>query len=294
MTQPAATTFRTIAIDGTNIFYREAGPADGPVVLLLHGWPASSHMFRDLMPKLADRFRLIAPDYPGFGYSDAPAPQAFTYTFDHLAEIVEKFVDALGIAKLSLYVQDYGGPVGFRLAAKRPELIRAIVVQNAVAHLDGVSENLAPLMAYWQDRGPANETAVRVFLTRETTLFQYTHGAGNPERISPDAYTLDQALLDRPGNDAIQLELLYDYRSNPARFAEWQDYLRTHKPPMLVLWGKNDPFFTPAGAYAFERDNPNATVKLLDGGHFVLEEASETIAAEMRALADRIKAGTYA
>jgi len=286
-------TYHTIAIDGTTIFYREAGPPDGPVVLLLHGWPASSHMFRDLMPQLADRFRLIAPDYPGFGFSDAPAPQQFAYTFDHLAEIVGKFVDALGITKASLYVQDYGGPVGFRLATARPELIRAIVVQNAVAHLDGVSEALAPLMAYWQDRGPANEAAVRGWLTRETTVFQYTHGAGRPERISPDAYTLDQALLDRPGNDAIQLELFYDYRTNPERFAQWQQYLRPHKPPMLVVWGKNDPFFTPAGAHAFERDNPNATVKLLDGGHFVLEEAADTIAAEMRALADRVKAQVY-
>jgi len=289
--QAPVVNYRTVAVDGTNIFYREAGPADGPVVLLLHGWPASSHMFRDLMPKLADRFRLIAPDYPGFGYSDAPPPHAFEYTFDHLAEIVEKFVDTLGITKASLYVQDYGGPIGFRIAAKRPELVRAIVVQNAVAHLDGVSENLAPLMAYWQDRGPANEAAVRAMLTRETTVFQYKHGAANPERISPDAYTLDQALLDRPGNDAIQLELFYDYRKNPERFAEWQAYLQTHRPPMLVVWGKNDPFFTPAGARAFERDNPNATVKLLDGGHFVLEEASDTIATEMRALADRVKAG---
>jgi pimeloyl-ACP methyl ester carboxylesterase len=285
---------RTIAIDGVNIFYREAGPPDGPTVLLLHGWPASSHMFRDLMPQLADRFRLIAPDYPGFGFSDAPGPHEFAYTFDHLADIVEKFVDALGITKASLYVQDYGGPIGFRLASKRPDLIRAIVVQNAVAHLEGVSEALAPLMAYWQDRGPVNEAAVRGFLARETTIFQYTHGASRPERISPEAYTLDQALLDRPGNDAIQLALFYDYRTNPEHFAQWQQYLRTHKPPMLVVWGKDDPFFTPAGAHAFARDNPNATVKLLDGGHFVLEEAADTIADEIRALADRVKAGIYA
>ncbi len=294
MSQVPIVIHRTIAIDGVNIFYREAGPPDGPTVLLLHGWPASSHMFRNLMPQLADRFRLIAPDYPGFGFSDAPGPHEFAYTFDHLADIVEKFVDALGITKASLYVQDYGGPIGFRLASKRPDLIRAIVVQNAVAHLEGVSEALAPLVAYWHDRSAANEAAVRGFLARETTVFQYTHGANRPEKISPEAYTLDQALLDRPGNDAIQLELFYDYRTNPERFAEWQDYLRTHKPPMLVAWGQNDPFFTTAGAHAFARDNPNATVKLLDGGHFVLEEAADTIAAEMRALADRVKSGVYA
>jgi pimeloyl-ACP methyl ester carboxylesterase len=285
---PSPTLYRTVAIDGINIFYREAGPPDGPVVLLLHGWPASSHMFRDLMPKLADRFRLIAPDYPGFGFSDAPPPEEFAYTFDHLSEIVEKFVDALGITKVSLYVQDYGGPVGFRLATKRPELIRAIVVQNAVAHLDGVSEALAPLMAYWNDRGPENEAAVRSFLKPETTRFQYEHGAAHPERVSPDAWTLDQALLDRPGNDRIQLELFYDYRTNPERFAQWQEYLRTKQPPMLVIWGRNDPFFTPAGAQAFLRDNPRASVVLLDAGHFALEEASDTIAAEMRKFADRV------
>jgi pimeloyl-ACP methyl ester carboxylesterase len=288
------TTYRTLDVDGVEIFYREAGPADGPTVLLLHGWPASSHMFRNLIPHLEDRFHLIAPDYPGFGFSAAPAPEDFAYTFDHLAEIVEKFVDKLGIEKLSLYVQDYGGPIGFRLAAKRPELIRAIVVQNAVAHLEGVSPALAPLMAYWEDRGAANEAAVREFLAPQTTVFQYTHGAKHPERISPEAYALDQALLDRPGNDRIQLELFYDYRTNPQRFAEWQDYLRTRKPPMLVIWGKDDPFFTTAGAEAFGRDNPNAKVVLIDGGHFVIEEAHDEIAREMRGLADRVKAGAYA
>ena len=199
------TSYRSSVVDGTKIFYREAGDPSSPTILLLHGWPSSSHMFRDLIPQLADRFHLIAPDYPGFGYSDAPTPATFEYSFDHLAEIIEKFVNQLGLTKLSLYVQDYGGPIGFRLAVKRPELIRAIVVQNAVAHLDGVSDALAPLMAYWQDRSPQNEAAVRNFLLPQTTVFQYTHGAKYPERISPDAYTLDQHLLDRPGNDAIQL-----------------------------------------------------------------------------------------
>lgn len=290
----AQVSYRTLNIDGNNVFYREAGPADGPTVLLLHGWPSSSHMFRDLIPKLADRFHLIAPDYPGFGYSDAPSTNEFAYTFDNLASLVEKFIDALGIEKLAMYVQDYGGPIGLRIATKWPELIRAIVVQNANFHLEGISENLAPLARYWENRSAENEAAVRSFLTFDTTKFQYTHGAARPELVSPDAYTLDQSRLDREGNDAIQLALFYDYRTNPPLYPVWQEYLRTHKPPMLVASGKNDPFFLPAGAEAIGRDNPNATVILLDGGHFALEEHSQRIADEMRALADRVAAGTYA
>ena len=286
--------YRTLNIDGVNIFYREAGPADGPTVLLLHGWPSSSHMFRDLIPKLADRFHLIAPDYPGFGYSDAPSPSEFAYTFDNLSTLVEKFIDTLGIAKLSMYVQDYGGPIGLRIATKRPELIRAIVVQNANFHAEGISENLAPLARYWESRSAEDEAAVRAFLTPETTKFQYIHGAAQPERVSPDAYTLDQNRLDRDGNDEIQLALFYDYRTNLPLYPIWQEYFRTRKPPMLVVSGKYDPFFLPAGAEAIGRDNPNATVILLDGGHFALEEHSQHIADEMRALADRVAAGTYA
>jgi pimeloyl-ACP methyl ester carboxylesterase len=282
---------RTRAVDGVNLFYREAGPADGPVILLLHGWPSSSHMFRNLMPLLAHRFRLIAPDYPGFGFSDAPSPDTFGYTFDRVAGLIEGLIDGLGITKVSLYVQDYGGPVGFRIAAKRPELIRAIVVQNAVAHLEGVAPSLAPLMAYWENQDAAHEAAVRGFLTPETTKWQYLEGAAQPELVAPESYTLDAQLLARPGNDRIQLAYFLDYRTNPGRFAEWQAYLRTQRPPMLVVWGKNDPFFTVAGAEAFVRDNPNATLRFLDGGHFAIEEHVETIAAEMIALADRVKAG---
>ena len=293
VTSTTDVSYRTLNIDGVNVFYREAGPPDGPTVLLLHGWPSSSHMFRDLIPKLADRFHLIAPDYPGFGYSDAPLTTDFIYTFDNLASLIEKFVDALGITKFSMYVQDYGGPIGFRIATKRPELIRAIVVQNANLHVEGISENLAPLARYWDDRTADNEAAVRKFLVFETTKFQYTHGASHPERISPDAYTLDQSRLDRKGNDAIQLALFYDYRTNPPLYPIWQEYLRTRKPPMLVISGKNDPFFLPAGSEAIGRDNPNATVILLDGGHFALEEHSQRIADEMRALADRVVAGRY-
>jgi pimeloyl-ACP methyl ester carboxylesterase len=283
--------YRTIAVDGIDLFYREAGPIDGPTVLLLHGWPASSHMFRDLIPKLADRFHVIAPDYPGFGFSSQPTTSEFTYTFDNLANLIDAFIDALGIANLSMYVQDYGGPIGMRVATKRPELIRSIVVQNSNFHLEGISEALAPLANYWNDRSPEAEGAVRGFLTLETTTFQYTHGAHDTKRVSKDAIALDQLNLDRPGNDAIQLALFRDYESNLALYPVWQAYLRSQQPPMLVIFGKNDPFFTPAGAEAIGRDNPNATLVPLDGGHFALEEHSTRIAAEMRSLEDRVAAG---
>jgi pimeloyl-ACP methyl ester carboxylesterase len=237
---------------------------------------------------------VIAPDYPGFGFSSQPDPGSFAYTFDHLATLIDGFIDRLGITHLSMYVQDYGGPIGMRIATKRPELIRAIVVQNSNFHAEGISEALAPLARYWQDRSPEAEAAVRGFLAPETTKFQYTHGVQDPERVNPDAYTHDQVNLDRPGNDAIQLALFRDYESNLALYPAWQEYLRTQRPPMLVIFGKNDPFFTPAGAEAIGRDNPNATVIPLEGGHFALEEHSARIAAEMRSLADRVKAGAYA
>jgi pimeloyl-ACP methyl ester carboxylesterase len=285
--------YRTIAVNGLDIFYREAGPIDGPTVLLLHGWPASSHMFRDLIPKLADRFHLIAPDYPGFGFSSQPSTSEFTYTFDNIANLIDAFIDTLGITKLSMYVQDYGGPIGMRIATKRPELIRAIVVQNSNFHVEGISEALAPLATYWKDQSPEAEAAVRGFLTLETTTFQYTHGVHYPERVSKDAIALNQLNLDRPGNDAIQLALFRDYESNLALYPAWHVYLRAQQPPMLVIFGKNDPFFTPAGAEMIGRDNPNATLVPLDGGHFALEEHSTQIAAEMRSLADRVAAGTH-
>ncbi len=285
--------YRNQKIDGLNIFYREAGQPGNPTLLLLHGWPSSSHMFRDLIPKLADRFHVIAPDYPGFGYSDAPSPEAFDYTFDNFSLIIEKLLGKLSIEKVSLYMQDYGGPVGFRLAVRRPQLIRAMIVQNAVAHQEGLADSLQPLRDYWRDRSAKNEEVVRGFLSKDTTVFQYTHGAGYPERISPDAYHFDQALLDRPGNNRIQLELFYDYKSNPEQYDQWQSYLQTHRPPMLIAWGKNDPFFTVAGAEALQRDNPNATLKLLNAGHFALEEASDEIAAGIHALADRVQAQSH-
>lgn len=285
------TEYKTIDIEGNSIFYREAGSRQNHTLVLLHGWPSSSHMFRDLIPQLAGSFHILAPDYPGFGYSAAPDPSRFVYTFDRLSEIVEQFLVKLGVQKASFYVQDYGGPVGFRLFARRPELVRSIVVQNAIAHLDGVSPALQPLMNYWQDRSGENEQAVRSMLSLETTRFQYLHGASRPERISPDAYSHDQALLDRPGNDRIQLELLYDYRNNPPQMEHWQEYLRSHQPPMLVVWGKNDPFFTPDGAKAYGRDNPNAQIHLREGGHFLLEEDSSWIAEKILARAEQLQAG---
>jgi len=289
----SAVAYRTVAIDGVNIFYREAGPSSAPVVLLLHGWPSSSHMFRALIPQLADRFHVIAPDYPGFGYSDAPAPGDFQYTFDNLGALIEKFVDKLDIRNASIYMQDYGGPIGFRLITKRPELVRGLIVQNSNAHMEGISENLAPLARYWEDQSPETVAAVRGFLALDTTKFQYVHGAADAELVSPDAWLHDQMLLDRPGNDAIQLALFFDYRTNPPLYPAWQNYLRTSKPPTLVISGKNDPFFLPAGAEAIGRDNPNATVILLDGGHFALEEHNQRIAAEIIALEERIASGEY-
>jgi pimeloyl-ACP methyl ester carboxylesterase len=274
------TTYHKIEINGVNLFFREAGRADLPALVLLHGFPTSSHMFRDLIPHLEEHFHVIAPDYPGFGYSDAPAPDQFTYTFDHLAELIEKLLAMLGVDTYALYVQDYGGPVGFRIAAHHPERVKGLIIQNANAYVEGISEAMAPIAKYWSDRA-GMEPAIRGFLTRETTTFQYTHGAGVPERISPDAYHHAQALLDRPGNDLIQLELLFNYQSNLPLYLAWQEYFRKHQPRTLIVWGKNDPFFTVPGAEAFLRDLPKAELHLLEAGHFALEELHEEIAAHI-------------
>jgi pimeloyl-ACP methyl ester carboxylesterase len=273
-------TYHKIEVDGVNLFYREAGGADLPALLLLHGFPTSSHMFRDLIPHLEESFHVIAPDYPGFGYSDAPAPDLFTYTFDHLAELMEKLIAKLGIKTFALYLQDYGGPVGFRIAARHPERVTGLIIQNANAYVEGISEAMAPIAKFWSDRAGV-EPAIRGFLTKETTTFQYTHGAGKPERICPDAYHHAQALLDRPGNDLIQLEFLYNYQTNPPLYPAWQEYFRRHQPRTLIVWGKNDPFFTVPGAEAFLRDLPKAQLHLLDAGHFALEELHEEIAAHI-------------
>jgi pimeloyl-ACP methyl ester carboxylesterase len=274
------TTYHHLEIDGLNLFYREAGQAHLPTLVLLHGFPTSSHMFRDLIPQLEDTFHVIAPDYPGFGFSDAPSPAAFSYTFDHLADVTEKLIQKLGVKTFALYLQDYGGPVGFRIAARDPRRITGLIIQNANAYTEGISEAMTPIANYWSDRA-GMEPAIRGFLTRETTMFQYIHGAGHPERISPDAYLHDQALLDRPGNDLIQLELLFNYQANPPLYPVWQEYFRQHQPRTLIVWGRNDPFFTVPGAQAFLRDLPEAELHLLEAGHFALEELHEEIAANI-------------
>jgi pimeloyl-ACP methyl ester carboxylesterase len=280
------TTYHNIQVDGLNLFYREAGQAELPTLVLLHGFPSSSHMFRDLIPHLEDHFHVLAPDYPGFGYSDAPAPGDFSYTFDHLADVIEHLIQKLEIKTFGLYLQDYGGPVGFRIAARNPERITGLIVQNANAYREGLSEAMAPIARYWSDRA-GMEPAIRGFLTKETTTFQYTHGAGKSERISPDSYHHDQTLLDRPGNDLIQLELLFDYQTNPPLYPAWQKYFRQHQPRALIVWGRNDPFFTVPGAEAYLRDLPQAELHLLEAGHFALEELHEEIAARINRFFDQ-------
>jgi pimeloyl-ACP methyl ester carboxylesterase len=273
----SVTTYNVVTSRGVNVFYREAGPKDAQAIVLLHGFPSSSHMFRDLITNLSDRFHLIAPDYPGFGNSDMPSPTAYAYTFDNLAATIQEFLKTLGLTRYSLYMQDYGAPVGFRLATRNPEQIDSLIIQNANAYTEGLSEALSPLGEYWKDR-KGKEEAVRGFLKRDSTIFQYTHGARNPARISPDAYNSDQAFLDRPGNDAIQLELLFDYQHNVTLYPDWHAYLRTNQPPALIVWGKNDPFFTVAGAEAYRKDLKHPEIHFLEGGHFVLEEAHEEVA----------------
>src|SRR5262249_29915781 len=258
------TTYRTTLIDELNVFYREAGDANAPAVLLLHGFPSSSHMFRALIPALADSYHVVAPDLPGFGFSDAPDRGKFTYSFDRLANVIERFTEAVRLHQFAVYVFDYGAPVGLRLALRHPEKITAIISQNGNAYLEGLSEGWNPIQTYWQDASAENRAALRAFLKPEATQWQYSHGVPNPERVSPDAWTLDSALLARPGNDEIQLDLFGDYQSNVALYPKFQSYFRTKRPPLLAVWGKNDPFFLPPGAEAFKRDIPGAEVHLLD------------------------------
>jgi pimeloyl-ACP methyl ester carboxylesterase len=275
-------TYSTASVDGLNVFYREAGDATAPTVLLLHGFPTSSHMYRELIPALADRYHVIAPDLPGFGFTDAPDRAGFKYTFEHLTDVIERFTETLGLSHYTLFVFDYGAPVGFRLAVRHPERIAALISQNGNAYVEGLSEGWNPIQAYWKDPSEQNRAALRAFLKPETTQWQYTHGVPNPERLSPDAWTLDSALLARPGNDEIQLDLFGDYQSNIALYPKFQEYIRSRKPPLLAVWGKNDPFFLPAGAEAFKRDNPDAEIHLLDAGHFALESQGPEIATIMR------------
>ena len=274
-----AITYRTVDIDGCRIFYREAGPADAPKLLLLHGFPSASHMFRDLIPLLADRFHLVAPDLPGFGNSSLPERG---HSFERIATAIDRFTEIIGFEHYAVYVFDYGAPTGFRLAVKHPERITAIISQNGNAYEEGLSDGWNPIRAYWQDPSPANREKLRAFLKPEATLWQYTHGVADPAMISPDGYSLDNFYLARPGADEIQLDLFGDYKSNVALYPTFQNYFRTHQPPFLAVWGRNDPFFLPAGAEAFKRDIPNAVIRFFDTGHFALETHAAEIAATIR------------
>lgn len=286
------TRYKTVEVEGLEIFYREAGRGDAPTILLLHGFPSSSHMFRDLIPRLAGDFRLLAPDYPGFGNSSMPTIEEFDYTFENLTRVVEGFVEKLGLERFGLYMQDYGGPVGFRMASRRPERVEALAIQNAVAHEEGLGEAFDVVKAIWEDRNEETEGAIRDLLTPEFTRTQYLSGAREPEKISPDAYNMDQFFLDRPGNAEIQVELQYDYRHNPPLYREWQRYFREQGPPTLVAWGKDDLLFTVEGAKAYGRDLKDAEVHLLDAGHFALEEESERVARLIaRFYAERVGVG---
>ena len=277
-----ATTNRKVDVDGLEVFYREAGPADGPVLLLLHGFPSSSHMFRDLIPRLAGEYRVIAPDLPGFGQSAMPPREAFAYTFDRLARVIDRFTEVLELRRFALYVFDYGAPVGWRLATWHPERITALVTQNGNAYEEGLSEGWNPIQAYWRDPSARNRDALRQFLAPQTTQWQYTHGVSDTARVSPDGYTLDNWYLSRPGADDVQLDLFLDYASNVALYPTFQAYFREHQPPLLAVWGRNDPFFLPAGAEAFKRDIADADVRFFDTGHFALETHADEIATAIR------------
>ena len=275
------TRYQTVDVDGVDIFYREAGPVDAPVVLLLHGFPSAGHMFRDLIPELSDRYRTIAPDLPGFGQSAQPSRESFAYTFDNLAHVINRFTEVIGLSRFAIYVFDYGAPVGLRIATAHPERITAIITQNGNAYVEGLSEGWNPIQAYWNAPTQTNRDALRGFLAPETTLFQYTHGVADPALVSPDGRNLDDFYLARPGNAEIQLDLFLDYQANVEAYPAFQTYFRTHRPPLLAVWGKNDPFFLPAGAEAFKRDIPNAVIRFFDTGHFALETHADEIAEEI-------------
>ncbi len=275
--------YRRMPVDGTEIFFREAGAADAPAVLLLHGFPTSSHMYRHLIPALADRFHIIAPDLPGFGFSAMPGQ----HSFERLAQLIEALIEQLGLARFALMIFDYGAPVGLRLALRHPERISAIISQNGNAYEEGLSQGWNPIQAYWQAPTEENRSALLGFLAPEAVRWQYEHGAADAASVAPETYTLDSALLDRPGNRDYQLDLFLDYQSNVALYPAFQRYFREHQPPLLAVWGRNDPFFLPAGAEAFRRDIPNAEVHLLEAGHFALETQGEAIAGLINPFLDR-------
>lgn len=274
--------YRTVKIDNLDIFYREAGDKTAPTILLMHGFPTDSHMFRNLIPTLAEKYHVIAPDYPGFGQSSMPAMTDFDYSFDNLARVIEKFTEALKLDKFSMYVMDYGAPIGYRIAAKHPERIQALIVQNGNAYDEGLDNDFwKPVKKYWADKTEANAEPLKGLTKFEATKWQYYTGVGNPDAISPDAPLHDQVGLDRPGNEAIQVELFYSYGTNPPLYPQWQEYFRTHQPPMLIVWGKNDQIFPAAGAEPYKRDIKNLEFHLLDTGHFAIEEYGHEIAQRM-------------
>ena len=297
--------YKTVTIDGLDVFYREAGNPNNPTILLLHGFPTSSHMFRDLIPALSDQFHLVAPDYPGYGYSSMPSVDEFDYSFDNLANIVDKFINKVGLETYSLYLMDYGAPVGFRIATKHPERVESLIIQNGNAYVEGIDNNFwEPIQAYWKDRNAinqgldndwwknvkdayknqnmSNDEALRFLLTLGATKWQYTNGVRNVETISPDTWDHVQPLLDREGNQEIQLQLFYSYGSNPPLYPQWQAYLREHQPPTLIVWGKNDEIFPVDGAHPYKRDLKKVDFHLLDTGHFALEEDGDVIAEHIR------------
>ena len=274
--------YRTASADGFNIFYREAGTPGKPKLLLLHGFPSSGHMFRDLIPLLSDDFHIVAPDLPGFGLSDMPPREQFKYTFDHLADVIDRFTEVIGFDRYAVYVFDYGAPTGFRLAVKHPERITGIISQNGNAYVEGLSEGWNPIRAYWENPNAANRDALRAFLAPESTRWQYTHGVPDESLVSPDGIALDNYYLAREGAHEVQLDLFLDYQSNVALYPTFQAYFRQHQPRFLAVWGKHDPFFLPPGAEAFKRDIPQAQVKFLETGHFALETHASEIADAIR------------
>jgi pimeloyl-ACP methyl ester carboxylesterase len=276
--EQSMTRYHYATIDGHRIFYREAGAKDAPTLLLLHGFPTSSHMFRNLIPSLADRYHVIAPDLPGFGFSKSRDREHFRYTFENLANVIDRFTQTIGLDGYAIYIFDYGAPVGLRLALAHPERITAIISQNGNAYEEGLSQGWNPIQKYWKDPTPANRAALRGFLTPDATKSQYLHGVADETLVAPEAYELDSALLARAGNEEIQLDLFLDYASNVALYPKFQAYFRTHHPPLLAVWGRNDPFFLAQGAEAFRRDNPDAEVHLFDTGHFALETHASEIA----------------
>jgi pimeloyl-ACP methyl ester carboxylesterase len=282
-----AISYRTVEVDGVKVFYRESLNPGAPKLLLLHGFPTSSHMFRNLIPLLGDRFHIVAPDLPGFGRTDMPPRDKFAYTFDNIAQVIDRFTEVIGFDRFAVYIFDYGAPTGLRLALRHPERIAAIISQNGNAYEEGLSEGWNPIRAYWQEPSAANRKTLRTFLAPETTVWQYTHGVADTTRVSPDGYSLDNYYLTRPSADEVQLDLFGDYKTNVALYPKFQSYFREHKPPLLAVWGKNDPFFLPPGAEAFKRDIPSAEVRFLDTGHFALETHCDEIASAIRGFLSR-------